>query len=342
VQREAIPFEDFTGRLEARQTVDVRPQVSGFLLKVGFKAGAEVKQGDVLFEIDSRPYQAGLDKAKAGLEVALARLKHAEADVARVKALVTKGGASREDLDQAMLAVTVAAAEVKRAQADLEAAQQLLSYTKVAAPISGQVGQPLVDPGNLVSAGDRGNGTVLVKLVSLDPIGLSFDMDERSFLRYQKVVREGQVKVEGGPLQVGLSSEKGFPHTGTIDSFGPALDPVTGTIRVRGEMPNPDRLLLPGLFVRVRVPFGKARKVLEVPERAVGTDQSRHFVLVVNGKDIVERREVKLGPRDDGMRSVEEGIGPDDWVVTHPGGPQPGDKVEPRRTPPSDRPPGKD
>jgi RND family efflux transporter MFP subunit len=337
VQREAVPFEDYTGRLYALQEVEVRPQVSGILLKVLFKPGAEVKQGDVLFEIDPRAYQAGVNQAEANQIVAAARHKQAGADAERARKLAGTGGVSREELDKLMLAVTVALAEEKRAQAELDRAKLLLDFTKVTAPIHGQAGEPLVDPGNLVPAPGQGGGSVLVKLTALDPIGLTFQMDERSFLEYQKLQRAGQVKGGGSALQVQLVNEKGFPHTGTLDSFGTAVDSATGTIRVRGSMPNPNRDLLPGLFVRVRVPFGKPRRVLEVPESAVAADRDRRFVLVVNGRGVVERRDVKPGPQEDGLRVIEDGLGPDDWVVTDPG-PQPGDKVEPRRTPPPDKP----
>jgi RND family efflux transporter MFP subunit len=341
VQGEAVPFEEFVGRLEARQTVEVRPQVSGILEKVSFKAGAEVKKGDVLFEIDPRPYQAEVDQAEAKLAVAAARRKQADADLARAKALAGKGGVSREELDQITLAATVAAAEEKRAQADRERARLLLDYTKVAAPISGRVGHPLVDPGNVVSAAGQGGGTVLVRLTSLDPIGLAFEMDERSFLEYQKLLRAGQVKGEGSPLQVQLANEQGFPHTGTLDSFDTGVNPVTGTIRVRGGMPNPERRLLPGMFVRVRVPFGKPRRVLQVPDTAVGAEKDGRFVLVVNKEGVVERRAVRQGRLEDGLRIIEKGLDPDDWVVVDRG-PQPGDKVEPRPTPPAEKPAPKD
>jgi RND family efflux transporter MFP subunit len=337
VQRETTPFQDYTGRLEPRQTVEVRPQVSGLLQKVLFKAGTEVKRDDVLCEIDPRSYQAGVAQAEANLAVTIARRKQAEADVERVRKLVGTRVVSREELDKIMLDATVAAAEEQRTRAELGRAKLLLDATKVTAPISGQVGQPLVDAGNVVSAAGQGGGTVLVKLSVLDPSGLTFEMDERSFLEYQKLLRDGQVKGEGSPLQVGLVNEKDFPHTGTLDSFGTGVNPTTGTITVRGSMPNPDRRLLPGMFVRVRVPFGKPRRVLQVPETAVAADKDRRFVLIVNGAGVVERRDVKLGPQEDGLRVIEEGVGPDDWVVADRG-PQPGDKVEPRRTPPADKP----
>jgi RND family efflux transporter MFP subunit len=329
VERMRTPFEDFTGRLEPGQVVEVRPQVSGVLLKVHFKDGEAVKKGDLLFEIDPRAFQAEVDQAEANVAVAAARRKQAGADLDRARKL-PPGAVGPQELDMLATAAAVAEAQYKQAQAALDLARLTLERTRLTAPIDGTIGRRRLDPGNLVSGGTA--ATLLATILVLNPLGVSFDMDERSCLRYRNLVRDGQVKAEGAPLYVGVADEDGFPHEGTLASFAGKVDPDTGAVQVRGIVPNPGRRLMPGLFARVRVPFGKPRRVLEVPEEAVGSDQGKRHVWVVNDRNVVDRREVKVGPVEEKMRVIEEGLGADDWVVT--GGTvglRAGDRVEPRR-----------
>lgn len=323
MRREATPYQDYDGRLEALRAVKVRPGVSGFVLKICFKAGAEVKQGDALFELDSREPQLALKKAQT--ELALAQAIKKESDASRRSATLP------EDCDKYVEKVAATNAAVATARLEVTRARLALEATKITAPMSGQVGRPLVEPRTLVFRGpDR--ATLLTTVTSLDPIGLLFDMDELSFLRYQRLLREKQVKGLGSPLRVQLADEGGFPREGTLDSFEDHVSAATGTVRVRGSLPNPGRLLLPGMFARVRMAVGPRRAVLEVPEAAVLSDQGKKYVLVVNDQSVVERRYVTTGPIDNGMRIVEKGLRDEDRVVTAGlGGLHPGDPVEPRR-----------
>ncbi len=331
VRREAAPYEDYTGRLEALRTVEVRPLVSGLVQKVCFKAGAEVKKGDVLFELDSRVSQLALDKAEAELALAAAKKKQRDADLQRVRKLLAEKILSPEEVDKITEQVATAEAAFKTAKIDVARARLELEATKITAPMSGQVGRPLVELGTLVFRG-QDRATVLTQIISLDPIGLSFDMDERSFLLYQRLLREQKVKGAGSRLRMAVADQEGFPHEGTLESFEDHLNPQSGTVRVRGSLANLGRLLLPGMFVRVRMTFGPPRAVLEVPEEAILSDQGKKYVLVVNDSNVAERRAVTLGPADNGLRIVEKGLRAEDWVVIsgladiHPG-----DRVEPRK-----------
>jgi multidrug efflux system membrane fusion protein len=331
LRREVAPYEDFTGRLEALQTVEVRAPVSGWLTAVNFKAGADVKKGDLLFAIDQRPYQATLNKAVAGLTLAEAQRKQSEADLERVKRLLGGGNAavSREDYDKAVAQAASAEAAVKTAQAEVQQARLKLEATEVRAPVAGRVGLTRVEPGNLVSGGDR--ATLLVTITALDPIGLSFDMDERNYLRYQRLLRDKEVKGTGSALNMKVVDENGFPHEGTLEGFDHQVNPQTGTVRVRGRFANPGGLLLPGMHAAARMSFGRPRPVLEVPERAVRSIPG-DGVLVVNARNVVEWRDVKRGKADGDRRIIDQGLRPEDWVIV--GGdraPRPGDRVQPKR-----------
>jgi RND family efflux transporter MFP subunit len=330
LRREAAPYAAYEGQLEARQAVEVRPAVGGFVQKVCFKAGAEVKKGDVLFELDSRASQLALDKAEAELALAEAKKKQSDADLKRARKLL-EARIAREEFDTITERAATAEAEVKKAKVEVARARLELEATKVTAPMSGQVGRPLVEPGTLVFRG-QDRATLLTTVTSLDPIGLTFDMDERSFLTYQRLLREKQVKGAGSSLRMGLAGEKGSPHEGTLDSFEDRFSPQTGTVRVRGIFPNPGQLLLPGMRARVRMTLGPPRAVLEVPEEAILSDQGMKYVLVVNDRNVTERRAVTLGLTDNGMRIVEKGLGAEDWVVIAGlNGIHPGDSVEPRK-----------
>jgi RND family efflux transporter MFP subunit len=332
-ERLRTPYLDFTGRLEPGKVVQVRAQVSGPLQKVLFKDGAEVKKGDVLFEIDPRPFQAQVDQAEANRAVAAAKLQQTKRDLQRAQKLRLDKVISQDEVDAHSTTVAVAEAQYKQALAGVEVARLTLEQTRVAAPMDGTIGRRLLDPGNLVTGGGA-EATHLATLSSLDPLGVAFEMDERSFLNYQKLVRDRQVKGEGGSLLVGVADEEGFPHEGTLAAFDNLVSTAAG-IRVRGVLPNPGRRLLPGQSARVRIPFGKPRRVLEVPDAAVGSDQGKRFVWVVNDRNVVDRREVKAGPADGKMRVIEEGLGPDDWVVTAGAARlKAGERVEPQRPKP--------
>jgi RND family efflux transporter MFP subunit len=330
-QRQAAPFQDYTGRLESRLAVEVRPAVSGFVQKVCFKAGARVKKGDVLFELDPRAARLALDKAEAELALAEAKRKRSRADLERASNLLKTRGIGREDYDKITEQVAAAEAAVKIARVEIDRARLDLEATKVVAPMDGQIGRPLVDPGTLVFRG-QDRATLLTTVTSFDPIILNFDMDERSYLRYQRLVREKQVDGAGSVLRMRLASEKGFPHKGTLESVENHVNPRTGSVQVRGIFPNPGQRLLPGMFAGVRMTFGPPSAVLEIPEEAVLTDQGKKYVLVLSKGNVAQRREVTLGQTDNGLRIIEKGLGAEDWVVIAGLGKiQPGDQVEPRK-----------
>jgi RND family efflux transporter MFP subunit len=326
--REVVDHEDFTGRTAAVESATIRARVSGMLDKVLFKAGSLVKQGDLLFQLDPRPYQAELDRANAEVVRTEARLKRAAVDAERVKKLMEGKSITREDYDRALADADEAKASVQVAQAGREAARLNLDFTRIAAPISGRIGRPLLTAGNVVQA----DTTDLATVVSGDPMFVYFDADERTVLRLRQMIREGKLKEAGAPVQLGLANEDGYPRRGVIDFMDNQVSPATGTLQLRAVFPNADQVLLPGLFARVRLATSAPYKALLVPERAINSDQGEKYVFVANDKNVAERRPVKLGSRQDGLRVVTEGITPEDRVIVNSaGGVKDGAAVEPKR-----------
>lgn len=321
VEKEFAEFLEFTGRIEAVENVEVRARVSGYLVAVNFQEGETVEAGDVLFEIDPRPYEAALKAAEAELAGAEAALQKARADIARTRQLYEQQAASQQQLDTAVALEAVASASVEAAAAALENARLDLAFTKVIAPVDGRVGRALITKGNLISPSQL--DTPLTTIVSIKPIDVYFDVDERSLLQIQRRIREqdpdsrpSNVREAEWPVSVQLADEQDFSHRGLIDFTDNRVDPGTGTIRIRGRLPNDDEFLHPGLFVRVRVPVGESRKRLLVPERAVGTDQGQRFLLIVNDDNSTERRNVTLGVRyEGGLRVIEQGLAGGEKVV---------------------------
>ena len=307
IEAEVTDYEDFTGRVDAIHSVEVRARVTGYLDQVHFEDGSEVQQGDLLFEIDPRPYQAELDRTEATLAQAEARMRTAETEFQRASALSKRGSITREEyqLTADALAEARAGVGIQRAARDL--AQLNLEFTKVRAPISGRISRRMVDPGNLVQA----DVTPLTSIVSLDPLYVYFDVDERTVLRLRRLVGEGKIPSRREaelPFLVALADEEGFPRQGTIDFSDNRIDPGTGTLQARGVIPNPKPCVLsPGLFVRVRLPIGRPYQALMIAEQALGSDQGRKFLYVVNAQNEAEYRSVEVGPARDGLRVVEEG-----------------------------------
>jgi RND family efflux transporter MFP subunit len=340
VAREIIDQDDYEGRIGSTETVDVRARVKGYLDKVNFQAGQVVKPKDLLYEIDPRPYQESLHAAEAQLAGADAALDLAKKEYARTLSLVRSKAASREELDVWLGKQGVAKAERLKAQAAVEQAKLDLGFTKIEAPIYGKISRTQVTAGNLVNAG--GGETLLTTITSVDPIYVYFDVDERALMRYRKHFQKNAPKRDGEPsvkelkipVYVGLEGEQGYPHKGVLDFADNRVNPSTGTIQVRGVLPNPNRIMDSGMRARVRVPVSDPQKSLLVTERAVGTDQGLRYVYVVNDQNIVERRDVKLGRVSDGLQIVQDGVKPEDWIIVN--GIQrvrDGAKVEPHKGP---------
>jgi RND family efflux transporter MFP subunit len=305
------------------QDVEVRARVTGYITKVDFTEGALVNAGDVLFEIDPREYEATVLRAEGEVARLEAQLARTEAEVSRNQALRPTGAASQRDLERAIADRGAAVGELKAKRAQLELAKLDVEFSRVTSPITGRVGKAEITEGNLVVVGATG-GPLLTTVVSLDPIYVDFDGDERALIRFRKVqiARDGAASPENVraaklPVSVGLADEDGFPHQGTIDFIDNKIDPSTGTVRVRAVLPNTNHLFAPGLFVRVRLPVGEATPGVLVTDRAIGTDQDRKYVLVVNDKNVVEYREVKLGPLQNGLRAVSKGLAANEWVIVN-------------------------
>jgi RND family efflux transporter MFP subunit len=315
--REIVEWDVLLGRLQATQTVEVRARVSGFLQSVDFKDGAMVEQGDLLFVIDPRPYQAAFDRAEADVRQAEARLSLAKSDLARGENLLPDQAISEENCDQRKSAVEDAAASLDAARAERATAALNLGFTRVEAPIRGRTSRHLITEGNLVTGGDV-QGTLLTTIVSLDPIHCYVDTDERSYLKYTRLARTGErpsSRDVENPVWVGLADEEGFPHEGHMDFVDNQLDPLTGTMVGRALLPNPDLLLAPGMFVRLRIAGSGRHEAVLLPDEAIGTDQSLKFVWVVEADGHVQQRTVTLGPLHEGLRVVRSGVSADDRVV---------------------------
>ncbi len=327
-------WDQYQGRLDSVATVEIRARVSGYLQSVHFTDGAEVRQGDLLFVIDPRPYQADWDRAEADLVQAQTRFELASNDLARAQRMLAAKAISEEEADARAKAEREAAAAIQSARASVETAQLNLDYTRVAAPIAGRIGRKLVTEGNLIN-GNQGQSTLLATIVSLDPIYCYFDADERSVLKYQQLARDGKEEsLAGGkvPCELALANEDGFPHRGLLDFVDNRLDSGTGTLRLRGVFPNPARVLEPGFFARVRVPGSAPYPALLIPDQAVGADQGNKFVFIVDAQDTAQYAPVQLGPLLDGLRVVRDGLHSNDWVVVNGlMSIRPGVKVNPSR-----------
>ncbi len=298
VERDVTDYADFTGRTAAVDSVEVRVRVWGYLDRVNFKEGALVKKGDVLFEIDPRLYRADLERGRGTVAQYEARVRRLERDYQRAKNLLARGAVGQEEYDryEGDYQEAVANLDVARANRDLAALN--LGYTKVVAPVGGRVSRYVVTVGNLIQSGDQNGGTLLTTLVSVDPMYVYFDMDERTVLRVRQLIREGKAssaREAEWPVSLGLAIEEGFPHRGTINFEDNQVNPKTGTLRVRGVFPNKDEALSPGFFARVRVPIGRAHRALLVTDRAIDTDQGQKVLYVVNEKNEVVSRPVRLG-----------------------------------------------
>ena len=333
IEKEVNEWDEFTGRLEAVERVEIRPRISGYVEKIYFQQGAEVKKGDLLFEIDPRPLQAELARAEADLARANARLDLAQSDLARAEELVQSKAISQQGYEQLTSSRQDSDAAVKAAQAALLTARLNLDYTNIRSPINGRTSRAEVTAGNLVTGGGAPS-TLLTTVVSLDPIYAYFEGDEQVYLKYAELSRRGErpsSRDKRNPIYLGLSSEEGHPHQGYVDFVDNALNPQTGTIRARAVFDNKERLFTPGLFARLKLVGSGTYQAILVNDKAIGTDQSKKFVLVVGADNKALYREVKLGPVIDGLRVVKLGLKGGEMIVVN--GLQrvrPGDAVTPQ------------
>jgi RND family efflux transporter MFP subunit len=320
VEREVTDYKDFTARIAAVDSVEVRAHVWGYLEKVNFKEGALVQKGDILFELDPRPYEALLNQAKAKVRQDEAQLKFDEGEHQRNFKLLQSNAVSRSDFERSLSAKDVDLANIAADEAQVKARELDLQYTKVTAPVSGRVSRYLVTVGNLIQSGDQGGGTLLTTIVSVDPMYANFDVDEQTIQRVQGLFREGtimSVDEAAWPVSLGVATEAGFPHQGTVNFVDNQVNPKTGTMRVRAVFSNKDGALAHGYFARVRIPVARPRQAVLVTERALDNDQGQKIVYVVNDKNEVVSRAVRVGQMHHGLRTIEEGLTPGERVIVN-------------------------
>jgi membrane fusion protein, multidrug efflux system len=332
VRREVVEWDEYIGRLEASETVEVRARISGFLDAVEFQDGQLVEEGQLLFRIDARPFKAEVDRAEAEVARAKARLQNTADELKRLEGMRRTSVATGKEYQDQVYANRAAEAELTAATAALRTAALNLEFTEVLAPIHGRISRKLATPGNLVTGGSQ--GTLLTTITALDPIHCYVDADERAILKYQRLAREKRRKTAREaeiPAYLALSDEREFAHEGRIDFVDNRLQPGTGTLLARATFDNRDERFTPGLFARLRIPGSTPFQALLVADQAIASDQGQKFVLVVGPDDVVHYRSLKTGSLFDGLRAVE-GVGPGDWIVVN--GLQrvrPGAKVVPQR-----------
>ena len=337
IEKMLTDYDEYVGRFTAVNSVEVRARVSGYLDGVHFKDGQMVKQGDLLFTIDKRPFENALAQARANVTLAKSNLTFTQSDLQRAQQLVREKTVTEQLFEQRAQAFRNAQASVAGAEAALKHAELDLQFTELRAPIDGRIGDRRVSPGNLVTGGTGGNTTMLATIVSTDPIHFEFTYDEASYLRYQRMAGQGDdiASRDGVPVELKLIDEDKFGHKGRMDFVDNVIDRSTGTIRGRAVFANPNSVFTPGMFARVRVPASAPYEALLVPDAAIGTEQARKYVLTVKPDNTVAISYVKLGELTDGnMRAIKEGLKPDDHVVVN--GimrARPGQKVTPEEQP---------
>ncbi len=320
VKRLVADRDEYVGRFVAVDAIEVRARVSGYLDAVHFQDGQLVKKGDLLFTIDRRPFEATLAQAQASLAQARANLAYAESDLERGQSLVRGSTITQQTFDQRTQAKRVAEASVSAQEAAVRQAALDLEFTELRAPVSGRIGDRRVAPGNLVTGGTTGTTTLLATITSIDPIRFEFTMDETSYLRYTRNAGDNGLAANRGinvPVRLKLIDEPTFSHEGKTDFLDNAIDRSTGTIRGRAEFANANGTFTPGMFARIQVAAAAPAEALLVPDAAIGTEQVRKFVLVVDGENVARPKYVTLGPVTEGLRVVTAGLEPDDRVIVN-------------------------
>jgi membrane fusion protein, multidrug efflux system len=319
LEREVVEWDEYTGRFDAVDTVEVRARISGFLNEVKFTDGAVVKKGDLLFVIDPRPFQRVLDRDRAALLGAKIQLEFAEKDLERAKPLMATSTISQQVFDQRTQAVRAAEANVLSAEANVRSGELDVEFTQITAPITGRIGRKLVSEGNYLT-GSSGSGTLLTTIISADPVYFYFDVSETEFLKYQRfgsAMAQSGARVSEVPVELALQGEQGFPHKGRMSFIDNRIDQNTGSLRVRAVFDNPDQLFQPGLFARVRLAGSGKYKAILLPDMAVAADQSNRFLFVVADDGTVSTRPIELGPMIDGLRVIRTGVTASDTVVVN-------------------------
>ncbi|WP_266065278.1 efflux RND transporter periplasmic adaptor subunit [Brucella intermedia] len=331
ITRKVAPSVEFTGHTEAISAVELRPRVGGAIDDVSVPEGGLVRPGDLLFQIDPRPFQVALDAAEAQLQQAKVLLDQAEIDFRRAERLAPNGTVSRKTFDDAQAVRRQRQAQVEIAKAAVAAAELDLSFTRVTAPIAGRVDRVLVTEGNLVTGGNAGAATLLTTIISTDPLYVYFDIDEATYLGFVAHARASDSGRVGGrlPVQVGLMTDMGFPNVGELDFLGNRVDRSTGTIRARAVVRSLDGRLTPGLFTRVKLVTAEPAQTVLIDEQAIGTDQGRRYVLALGAENKAEYRPVELGPMIDGLRVVSSGLKSGEKIIIK-GLVRPGMQVDPQ------------
>jgi RND family efflux transporter MFP subunit len=320
VSKSVADHDEYVGRFVSVESVQVRARVSGYLDAIHFRDGKIVRQGDLLFTIDRRPFEIALAQAQASLEQARANLAFAQRDLARAQGLNIGSVITQQTFDQRTQAERAARASVAAQEAAVRQAALDLEFTELRAPVSGRVGDRRVSVGNLVTGGTAGNTTLLATIESLDPIHFEFTVDEASYLRYARLYQDRAAAADRGltvPVKLRLIDESGFSHEGQIDFVDNAVDRAFGTVRARAVFANPGGIFLPGMFARVQVAAAPPKVALLVPDAAIGAEQARKFVLVVDEESVARPRYVTLGPVIDGLRVVTGGVKADDNVIVN-------------------------
>lgn len=320
VKRMIVDRDEYVGRFVAVDAVEIRARVSGYLDKVHFTDGQLVKAGDLLFTLDPRPFQAALDQARADLARAKSQADLANADLARAQTLIAQKTIAESLYDQRVQAKRAADAALQAAEAAVKTAELNLEFTELRSPVSGRIGDRRVSPGNLVTGTTTGSTTLLATVVSIDPIRFEFTFDEASYLRYQRIAKDAGKADERGtklPVELRLLDEKTFEHKGSIDFVDNVIDTNSGTIRGRAQFANPTALFTPGMFGRIRVPGSAEYEALLIPDTAIGTEQIRKFVYVVDGENTVRQKYVELGTLQGNLRVIRGGLEADERVIVN-------------------------
>lgn len=311
IEREVLESEEFPGRIEAVESVEVRARVNGYIQSVNFKPGAEVRKGDLLFVIDPRPFQAEVARAEATLGNTRAQLDLARTALIRHEQLLAERATSKREYDDAAAKVRQLEAQIRASQASAEIARLNLAYTRITAPIDGRVGKAEITLGNLVQ-GEAPNSPPLTTVVSSNPVYASFEADEATYLKYAAAARRGLT------VEIGLADEEGFPHKGRLEFVDNRVDPQSGTVLMRATVQNRGGRFTPGLFTRVKLGgAGAPRKAVMVADRAIGTDQNKRYVLVVDDENQAQYREVQIGRLIEGLRVIERGLAPGEVIVVN-------------------------